>query len=1231
MTTAPLLTRSKAASLPFKLGVVGLAYFAAHWVAFLLPDSQKVLMAVWPAGGIGLAALLQSERRHWWAILGVLFVAGNVADRLAGRPFDASLGFMVANVLESLACAAMIRRQCGERLRFDKVKDVLVLLVAATAVNAGTACIGAGSAWLTAGAGFWSFYRSWWIADGLGIVLVTPLLICAHAGLPDLRRTRWPRVIEAAAATATTLALGWMAFGPRDVHFNITVRPYFQIAALAWVAFRLGPGTTALVNTLSSVLAVYLTVNDLSRFPLGGNDPTHRLLMVELFIGVESIVALLLAASRAQQSETARRLEESAARFATVFRASPVGIALNRLEDGIFLDANDSFLQLHGYDRSELVGHSVEHLGLWDSPACAEGVQRLAATRRVTGVELACRHKDGTRFASLASCELVEIDGEPCVLWLITDISSLRRVQQELAASEERYRLLVESCPDAILLHRDGRIIFVNPAALALLGASRPEDLLGTPVLDRVDPAFRPVVLERVRTALARPGPLPLIEEKLLRLDGGVVEAEVTGGSLVIGGSRVMQVVARDIGARKRTEQALRGSEARFRLLVENIPEKIFIKDRHCRWVAANANFAQDVGCGVEDLLGKSDHDFFPAELADRFRAEDEQAMARGEIQRFEQHITRAGREGWELVVKVPVRNEQGEVVGLFASFADITELKRAQFRLEAANRDLRMTTHKARELARESERANAAKREFLAHVSHEIRTPLNGVLGMIDLLLDGSLTEEQRRYARAVRVSGDTLLALIKNILDLSRIESGKLDLEIVEFDPHELIEDCAAMFATRAQDKGLSLASVVGPEVPTRLRGDPARLRQVLTNYLGNAVKFTRAGHVAIRVGVVSGSDDPLLVRFAVQDTGIGIPREKQDRLFAPFSQVDSSSSRLYGGTGLGLAIAKELAGLMGGQVGVNSAPDRGSEFWFTARLGRVAAETIAEAEPFAGRRVLVVEPSPVEGEALLSLLACCQARSCVVATGPEALDVLAEANRGGDPFRVALLAQEVAATDAAALARAIAREPALTETRWILCRGLGAVAGLANAGEIDYVARIDKPVRRQELRRALLAAHRGERRFGPGPEVGAAQAAEPALPHARILLAEDNLTNQEVAVGILGRLGLDVDAVADGQEAVQALATAEYDLVLMDVQMPGVNGYEAARRIRAAESRALDRRIPIIAMTAQALTDDRARCLEAGMDDYLAKPIDRRALLATLRKWLPPQSSQRSSGGA
>ena len=558
---------------------------------------------------------------------------------------------------------------------------------------------------------------------------------------------------------------------------------------------------------------------------------------------------------------------------------------------------------------------------------------------------------------------------------------------------------------------------------------------------------------------------------------------------------------------------------------------------------------------------------------------------------------------------------------GRFYLFEDVTVQKQAEAKLLAINRSLEQETARA-------ELANAAKSEFLANMSHEIRTPLNGVLGMVGLLQDTNLTEDQRHYAQTASASGEALLALINDILDFSKIEAGKLELETLNFDLHSFLDDFVGMMALRAHQKGLALGCVVAPEVPSALQGDPGRLRQILINLTGNAIKFTAHGEVVIRVSVVSETPNDVRLRFGVQDTGIGIPADKIGRLFGKFSQVDASTTRTYGGTGLGLAISKQLTELMGGEIGINSETGKGSEFWFTVLLAKQPLRepaVVPEVADLSGVRVLIVDDHPVNREVLMALLTSLGVYSSEASDGPSALRVLTQAQVVRQPFTLAILGMQMPGMDGKSLGRAIRNCPGIENTRLVMSASIGQMGNDQELKEIGFSATLPQPVRRQELFDVLAAVIRGKEVVPTQMKSTPSISFGKSFSHVRILLAEDNITNQQVAVGILKKLGLKVDVAANGVEAVKALETLPYDLVLMDMQMPEMDGIEATKAIRDPQSRVLNPQVTIVAMTAHALQRDREKCLQAGMNDYLTKPIERPALVAVLEKWLKPNGEE------
>jgi len=525
------------------------------------------------------------------------------------------------------------------------------------------------------------------------------------------------------------------------------------------------------------------------------------------------------------------------------------------------------------------------------------------------------------------------------------------------------------------------------------------------------------------------------------------------------------------------------------------------------------------------------------------------------------------------------------------------------------------------------AEAASQAKSQFLANMSHEIRTPMNGVLGMAQLLADTPLSDEQRDYAETIRSSAESLLTIINDILDFSKIEAGRLDMESIDFDLVHMVEQTADMLALRAQQKNLEFVCLLDPTLPRRLRGDPGRLRQILTNLVGNAIKFTTRGEIDIEVSAQAENDSTVTLRFAIRDTGIGIPADKLEQLFSPFTQVDASVTRQYGGTGLGLSISKRLVEMMGGEIGVTSQAGEGSTFWFTAVLRRPAANAVADlpAADLDGYRVLVVDDNGTNRALLLRML---EAAGCTAAAVPAAAEALAAcraARSAGQPYDLALIDRNMPELDGEELGRLIRDDPELAGLRLVMLTSAAMRGDAERIRQIGFDAYLTKPIKGELLYRCLAALRAGEAAPAGDQPLITRHVLEAATGRTRILLVEDNAINQKVALQMLARLRLRAAVAGDGQQALAALAREPYDLVLMDCQMPVLDGFEATRRIRRGEAGAGAAGVRIVAMTANAYAEDREKCLAAGMDDYLAKPMTLEDLKTVIGRWLPDWQPQ------
>lgn len=816
-------------------------------------------------------------------------------------------------------------------------------------------------------------------------------------------------------------------------------------------------------------------------------------------------------------------------------------------------------------------------------------------------------------------------------------------VQERTAAlgeSEGLQRLLINNLSAGVMIidSRTHVIERVNPWAARLIGTPA-EEIVGRVCQGFVCPAL--------------PGSCPVkdpghhsdnMDRIILRPDGSQLSIMTSVQCISIQGREKLLETFVDITDRKRVEEAIRQSRELLSSILEAIPMPVFYKDVQGVYLGCNTLFAEFLGKPAETIVGRTAFDIAPLDLARCYHEADINLISSGTTQIYEAGVVHADGSRRQIMFhKAPFFSAEGSLLGLVGAMLDITDRKRAEEGLRHMNRQLEVATVRSNDMAAKAAMANAAKSEFLANMSHEIRTPMNGIIGMTGLLLETELSDEQRRYTEVVRASADSLLGLINDILDFSKIEAGKLDLEILDFDLYNMLDDFTSSMAMRAHNKGLELLCSTAPEVPAYLCGDPGRLRQILINLTGNAIKFTPAGEVAIRVELVSETDENVLLRFVVRDTGIGIPKDKIGLLFDKFTQVDASTTRQYGGTGLGLAISKQLVEMMHGDVGVVSEPGRGSEFWFTVKLSRQQGEKQTEPPPamdLRDLRVLIVDDNATSREILTTRLAAWFMRPARAKDGREALLMLHRGLDEGDPFRIAVIDMQMPFMDGEELGRLIKADARLADTQLVMLTSLGTRGDARRFEEIGFAAYLTKPARHYELYHVLSAL--------PRPSPDADDQADKALPPqrqpivtrhsarelrhlfagsgARILVVEDNTTNQQVALGILGRLGLHADAVANGAEAVRTLETIPYDLVLMDVQMPVMDGYEAARQIRR-RSVILNPRIPIIAMTAHAMQGDREKCLAAGMNDYLAKPVSFQDVAEKLYRWLGPEGKVRS----
>jgi PAS domain S-box-containing protein len=912
-----------------------------------------------------------------------------------------------------------------------------------------------------------------------------------------------------------------------------------------------------------------------------------------------------------------------------------------KADGSAFKYLSPSFESLWGISR-EKAASNLSQLQKVVHPEDLKLIQETYAQElrgEATEVEFRILHpQKGLRWLRDRSFPIYDAEGRfTQMVGFTEEITERKYAQDALVRSEERYRRTFDEAPIGILhTAPDGSFIRCNHRFAEIVGYAQ-EEVPGLRFQDITLPEDNAASLEILHHLEDGSVRIPVWEKRYVRKDGALVWVRLTSQALRDSSGEISYYITlvEDIHARKLAEARLKETAERLKLATSAGGVGIWELDMSRQQFYWDEQMIQLYGNITNALQGGYDIwiQALHPEDAQRAQAELQAALqGKGDFDSEFRIVWPDGSIHFIRAMALVQRAEDGSPQRMVGTNWDITAQRMADEALRQSNRELEKQTIRANRMAMQAAQANAAKSEFLANMSHEIRTPMNGIVGMTELLLETPMNSEQRYYAEALHSNSETLLRLINDILDLSKIEARKLELEQVEFELIPCIEHLASTASAQTAGKGVEVISSVDAEVPTNLHGDPVRLRQILGNLLSNALKFTPKGEVELRVQLLERHKNTCVLRFSVRDTGIGIPADKLAMIFDKFSQVDASTTRQYGGTGLGLAICKQLVELMGGSIGINSQPGAGSEFWFTLPLGVVPQENASASPVFLlGQHMLIASHSPSVRSSLRRLLEAWGSQAEEANNVSEALQRLTASFESTSPFSLLLLDMDLLEMKDDAVVKARQNDPRMAAMHMVLLTSINSTRSMERAHIDGFQWRVTKPVRRQELLAVLhelLCAAPEKDENNPPQNPRKSTALTPLAEHqGKILLVEDNLTNQQVALAILNKMGLAADVAGNGLEALQQMKTTPYDLVLMDMHMPQMDGLETARHIRHRESKVLNHEVPILAMTANVQKSDRDACRMAGMNGFLTKPVSAARLREALEAWLPVRCDQKT----
>ena len=904
---------------------------------------------------------------------------------------------------------------------------------------------------------------------------------------------------------------------------------------------------------------------------------------------------------------------------------------------GVYTFTAGNIGKVLGYTPEEMLGKTpMDFMPRDEADSVSKKMAKIFALKHpIVDLKNWCLKKDGTRVCMLTNgVPIMGDNGE----WLgyrgvDKDITRNLMVEEQLKKSLESTETIINTLPIGVMIvSKDHIVRRINNAALKMTGHDSEADIVGRTCHRTICPA------DEGHCHLKNLGnQVDQSEKVIIHKDGRRIPVFKTALQVELDGNDVILEAFMDISAIKKAEKKIRESEERIRTVMETIVDPVAVFNTLGRATYVNPAFTQVFGWTAEEL-GDPACTFIPDPLLPEIRHAIRKVLGGAHIKGLEtRRTTKTGRTIDVRLGAALLRSASGEASGIVANFQDITREKQAKKELKQINRELEKAIEHAHTLTQRAEMASAAKSEFLANMSHEIRTPMNGIIGMTVLVPGTPLTGEQREYLEMAQMSANALLGLLNDILDVSKIEAGKMELETIEFNLRITLENAVNTLALKAHEKGLELVCHIRPDVPTALMGDPGRLRQIIVNLAGNAIKFTDKGEVVIRVEKESQTDTTATLRFAVSDTGIGIPVDTLDTIFHSFKQADGSATRKYGGTGLGLSISRQLVKLMGGAIRAESpnpfagdepVPDLyrgspeggpGSIFHFTAVFELNRSEEPPSLrlnrQDLAGLPTLIVDDNATNRFLLQEMLTTWGLSPSSAADGREALGLAAKALENGKPFRLALLDMQMPEINGFELAQKIKEAPFGEGMKMIMISSMGEKEDARRCRETGISGYLSKPVRQSELLNTILITMGLQE--GENTTVVTRHTVCDLQERLKILLAEDNRVNQVLAVNLLKSKGHQVTLAVNGKEAVAAYKRENFDLILMDVQMPEMDGFEATRIIRGLSEKGAA--IPIIAMTAHAMKGDQEKCLEAGMNAYVAKPINPATLFETVERVL------------